>query len=259
VKRLLVTADDVGLHEGMTLGAIRAHRRGIVTACSIAATGSALDHAVDQLRDCPALDVGVHLVLADDYHRFLPGYLAGRVSPAAVEASLREQIERVLNRGLAVCHLNGHQHLHVLPSIFDVVVRLAREYGIAYVRIPDDRPRPAWTTPRRAAVSVLGRLARRAAAIARDAGLRTNDRTIGILDAGHLTAARLGALTAAIEGTAELVAHPGVDGEAIGRVFRWGYDWDGETAALCDETVRAALARAGVALTGVRGLRATPA
>jgi predicted glycoside hydrolase/deacetylase ChbG (UPF0249 family) len=259
VKRLLVTADDVGLHEGMTLGAIRAHRRGIVTACSVAATGPALDHAVEQLTGCPDLDVGVHLVVADGYRRFAARYFVGGVALPSVEASLRAQIERVLGRGLPVRHLNGHQHLHVLPSIFEIVVRLAREYGVGYVRVPDDRPRAGWTTPRHAAVRILGRFARRAAAVARAAGVRTNDHSLGILDAGHLTAARLVELTTAVNGTAELVTHPGIDGAAIGRVYRWRYAWDDETAALCDDSVRAALAGVGVALTDVRTLLATPA
>src|SRR5260370_24294876 len=49
-RRLIVTADDVGLHRGMTEGAIRAHRDGIVTACSVVASGVAFDDAVAPLR-----------------------------------------------------------------------------------------------------------------------------------------------------------------------------------------------------------------
>ena len=65
-KRLIVTADDVGLHRGMTEGAIRAHREGIVTACSVVANGVAFDDAVARLRDVPALEVGVHLTLVEE-------------------------------------------------------------------------------------------------------------------------------------------------------------------------------------------------
>jgi len=42
VKRLIVTADDVGLHRGMTDGALQAHETGIVTACSVVANGAAV-------------------------------------------------------------------------------------------------------------------------------------------------------------------------------------------------------------------------
>ena len=148
---LIVTADDVGLHPGMTEGAVRAHREGIVTACSIVANGAAFDDAVARLRDAPSLEVGVHLTLVEErpltamrfpkkYTSFVPLYLARMIGIAAIERELRAQIERVLSTGLPVTHLNGHQHLHVLPRIFRVVVALAREYGIPYVRIVDESP-----------------------------------------------------------------------------------------------------------------------
>ncbi|MBV8546255.1 MAG: ChbG/HpnK family deacetylase [Acidobacteria bacterium] len=53
MRRLIVTADDVGLHPGMTAGAIRAHRDGIVTACSLVANGVAFYDAVERLREVP--------------------------------------------------------------------------------------------------------------------------------------------------------------------------------------------------------------
>src|SRR5438270_7621569 len=65
-RRLVVTADDVGLHRGMTEGAIRAHREGIVTACSVVANGAAFYDAVERLRDVPSLEVGVHLTLVEE-------------------------------------------------------------------------------------------------------------------------------------------------------------------------------------------------
>ena len=65
LRRLIVTADDVGLHPGMTAGAIRAHRDGIVTACSLVANGVAFYDAVERLREVPSLEVGVHLTLVE--------------------------------------------------------------------------------------------------------------------------------------------------------------------------------------------------
>ena len=66
MKKLIVTADDVGLDRGMTAGAIEAHRNGIVTACSIVANGREFEDAVSRLRDCPRLEAGVHLTLVEE-------------------------------------------------------------------------------------------------------------------------------------------------------------------------------------------------
>ncbi|HEY4593438.1 MAG TPA: ChbG/HpnK family deacetylase, partial [Thermoanaerobaculia bacterium] len=151
MKTLVVTADDVGLHPGMTLGALRAHEQGIVTACSVVANGRALDDAIERLRDRPGLDAGVHLTfvggerplspqsqvrsLVGPDGAFLPGfrafaarYFLGRIDAAELEAELRRQIERLLAAGLQLVHLNSHQHLHVLPRIFNIVLELAEDY-----------------------------------------------------------------------------------------------------------------------------------
>jgi predicted glycoside hydrolase/deacetylase ChbG (UPF0249 family) len=241
VSTLVVTADDVGLHPGMTEGAIRAHRQGIVTACSLVANGVAFDDAVARLRDVPSLEVGVHLTLVEErpltairfpkkYTTFLPLYLTRFLSIEAIERELRAQIEKVTATGLPVTHLNGHQHLHVLPRIFAVVLRLAREYSIPYVRTVND----AGGTQRRLPLAALNALGRRAPG--------TNQRTIGVAAAGHLT--DVVPLLDHVTGVTELVTHPGVGVTG----YAWGYDWDAETRALCDPRLPEELAKRGIRL-----------
>src|SRR5204862_7483290 len=60
-------------------------------------------------------------------------YALGGIAAAEVEAELRRQIERLLAGGLTLAHVNSHQHLHVLPRVFEVVLRLAGEYRIPFV------------------------------------------------------------------------------------------------------------------------------
>lgn len=243
-RRLIVTADDVGLHRGMTEGAIRAHREGIVTACSVVAGGAAFDDAVARLRDVPTLEVGVHLTLVEErsltgmpfpkkYTSFVPLYALRAIGIGAIERELRAQIERVLATGLPVTHLNGHQHLHLMPRLFRLTARLAREYAVPYVRIVDDHGGAA----RGVAMSALGFLGRRARAPF------TNERTIGVAEAGHLR--DVTPLLAHVQGLTELVTHPGVNVSGYG----WGYAWEEETRALCDPRLREALAARGIELT----------
>jgi len=245
-RRLIVTADDVGLHPGMTEGAIRAHRDGIVTACSIVANGRAFEDAIARLRDVPSLDVGVHLTLVEEqsltgmrfprkYPAFVPLYLARVISLSDIERELRAQIERVAGSGLRVTHLNGHQHLHLLPRVFAVVAKLAMEFGIGYVRIVNESGGPA--VSRRLAISALSFLGRRARASF------TNERTIGVAGAGHL--GDVVPLLDRVGGLTELVTHPGVAVDG----YDWGYAWDAETRALCDQRLRPELESRGIALT----------
>ena len=77
-------------------------------------------------------------------------------------------------------------------------------------------------------------------------------RTIGVAEAGHLTAARIVELLDHVDGVTELVAHPGV---AVGGYAHWRYGWDEETRALCDPRVRDAVAARGIALIAPSALR----
>ena len=240
MKQLIATADDVGLDPGMTGGAIEAHRNGIITACSIVANGRAFDDAVARLREVPALEVGAHLTLVEE-RSLTTGELMPRnwmrflVSRRGdVEGELRLQIEKVLAAGLRVTHLNSHQHLHMLPAIFELVQRLAEEYGVPYVRVVHDRS---------------GRIGIRRALFSGVASTRNVRRstfgTIGAVDAGHLTADRIIRLLDHVDGTTELVAHPGLN---VSAYEHWHYAWDEETHALCDPRVKQAIVTNGIRL-----------
>lgn len=246
MKRLIVTADDVGLDRGMTAGAIEAHRNGIVTACSIVANGREFEDAVARLRDWPKLEVGVHLTLVEEKALTtgepMPGdwmrFLFSRFGD--IEGELRLQIERVLVSGLRITHLNGHQHLHQWPRVARIVRRLADEYGIGYVRIVNDRGGKR----RRLAIAALNSVG--AAVLGgSEAGESAHRHTIGVAEAGHLTSERIVDLLGHVDGVTELVAHPGLN---VGGYSHWRYDWDRETKALCDQRVLAAIAERGIEL-----------
>ncbi|HVT45206.1 MAG TPA: ChbG/HpnK family deacetylase [Thermoanaerobaculia bacterium] len=274
MKKLIVTADDVGIHRGMTDGALEAHRRGIVSACSLVACGRDFERAVGLLRGCLTLSVGAHLTLVEeepvlpassiptltrggrfhrDFRRFFLLYAAGRIDGREIECELRAQIDRIVAAGIRVDHLNGHQHLHLLPAIFRIVMRLAEEFEVPFVRVASDAGGTRRMAIRSLEVSVLngfGRFARSRFA----PPLLTTEATIGIEGAGHLTVRRIEVLLARISTTAELVVHPGVDNEDISRVYDWGYDWERELEALCDPSLREMIRREAIELASPRSL-----
>ena len=268
-RTLIVTADDVGLHPAITAGAIAAHVGGIVTACSVVAGGAALDDAVNRLAAHPRLAVGIHLTLtgappvADprtvhsllgsdgnllgSSAAFLARWARGGIRLDDVERELRAQLDRLQGAGLRIVHANGHQHLHVLPGVFDRVLRLCLAHGIGYVRMPVVGPTRGVPLPRRLALGALSVFASRARASTRER-LLTNDATLGIPCAGSLSATAIIEALPGIRGATELVAHPGVDDDALAATFGWGYRWERETAALCDPAVREAIDRNGIPL-----------
>ena len=252
MKRLIVTADDVGLHPGMTRGALAAHDHGIVTAVSVSPNGRAFEEAVELLKDRPRLEVGAHLTLVgerllsppekipsllglDGYPAFALRYALGRIRASELETELRAQLEKLLATGLEIVHLNSHQHLHVLPRVLDIVLELAQEHGIPAVRIPNE-PQVSFTLRglQIAALNALGRNAQ--------------FRTVGVMVAGHLNPERLRRCLDQVVGRTELVCHPGLGNAELAAAYSWGYEWEEETAALCDPTLPDLLREKGISL-----------
>ena len=155
-RSLRVTADDLGLHEAIDDGIFEAYDRGIVTHASLLAAGPAFNHAVSGLRARPGLRAGLHLSLCDlppltsgfpPSRLFRDGRYAsafhvaaalatGELSAAAVEAEVAAQAARLAGAGVAIEHLDGHQHVHILPHVAPAAIRACLRHGIGRVRVP---------------------------------------------------------------------------------------------------------------------------
>ncbi|HYX70921.1 MAG TPA: ChbG/HpnK family deacetylase, partial [Terriglobales bacterium] len=161
-----MNADDFGMAESINEGILEAHRCGIVTSTTLLANGSAFDAAVAMARSAPKLGVGVHLNLTQgapvadpaqvrslldgngEFARtpaaLLRGLVYGSVRLDEVERELSAQIEKVRVAGVAITHLDGHKHVHMLPRAFPVVLGLAKRFGIPGVRRATERAGGMW-------------------------------------------------------------------------------------------------------------------
>lgn len=154
------------------------------------------------------------------------GILAGgRRAAEAVEREWRAQIELISSHGVAVLWLDSHRHVHHLPGLAGLAIRLAVECGAGRVRaavLPDRFSRPSGP--------FLDLLGRRFAAKARAAGLTVPRCMAGFGASGRLSREYLEGL-ALPAGECELVAHP-----ATAPV--WSGGQPGELALLCSEWFR---------------------
>ena len=133
-RRLIVTADDFGLTEGVNRAIIHAHTEGVVTSASLMVNGQAVDSAVALARQNPTLDIGLHLNLTNK-----PFGFALSAGAKDLEAPIRSQIELALGTGLNISHIDGHKHVHVIPAVLSVLRRVAPEYGIRALRTMNAR------------------------------------------------------------------------------------------------------------------------
>jgi hopanoid biosynthesis associated protein HpnK len=270
---LVVNADDFGLSEGINRGIERCFRAGLLRSASLMPNGAAWADALETAARNPGLGVGVHLSLVDEpalaardqlgglvdasgrlpgsYQDFVRGFMRGRFGKPQVAAEIAAQLERVRAAGLRPTHLDSHQHLHLLPSVLEIVIGAAREAGIRVVRVPAESGAPGGGAglARRMQLRLLGQMARSGAGRLHQAGLRSADHFWGLAQSGALDEPSLLAIISRLApGVNELMCHPGDSDPATAARYPWGYHWDQEAAALCAEPVQEALRERGVKL-----------
>lgn len=281
---MIVNADDLGWTEGVNRGIAEAHRKGIVTSASLLANGAALLSGVELARAAPALGVGVHLNLSDgqpvaprDLVTSLlndQGELEGRPESLLLRLArrsvlLREieqewdaQIHKARELGIAPTHLDGHRHVHMLPGLFEIALRLAKKHGIAAIRISHEESslRAALSAGAKQKGSVVIRqgvqarglklLAPDAHEKAERAGIAAADYFCGIAQTGEMTRGGLLRLLEILpEGTTELMCHPGyVDADLRKSATRLQASRQAELEILTDAEIRNLVASQGIRL-----------
>ncbi len=265
-KQVIFTADDFGLCTEVNEAIEVAHRDGALSAASLMVAAPAASDAVARARRMPRLRVGLHLTLVDG-RSLLPAHEipdlvdgSGAFSTRLVAASvrwffslaaraqlrreIRAQFEAFRATGLALDHVNAHNHIHLHPTVLGMMLDIAPEFGSPAIRLPLERP-AGFIAP------WLWLMRRRL----RAAGLRHNDGLVGLRASGHLTAGRvLAALNSLGEGVTEFYFHPAIRTTAALEGAAPGYDRTGELAALTSSEVAQKLAGLGLKPLGYRDL-----
>ncbi|XP_077015227.1 carbohydrate deacetylase [Tamandua tetradactyla] len=287
--RLVVTADDFGYCPRRDEGIVEAFLAGTVTSVSLLVNGAAAESAAGLART-HGIPTGLHANLSEGCpvgparpgassllgpKGFFLGKMGFREALAAGVVALpqvREELEAQLSRfrelmGRNPTHVDGHQHVHVLPGVCQVFAEALQACGVCFTRLPLERGVggcPWLEAAARAFACAVERDARAAVVPFSRHGLRWTDAFLGLSTCGrHMSPHRVsGALARALEGipedhvlTAELMAHPGYPsvppaggcGEGPD-AFSCSWERLHELRVLTAPTLRARLAQDGVQL-----------
>jgi chitin disaccharide deacetylase len=216
MKRVIVTGDDFGLAVPVNEAIIEAHERGILTTASLMVGGEAAADAVRRAQQLPSLKVGLHLVLVEGQpalpreqvpdlvdrqgqfqtHLFRAGvnYFFRPGIRRQLESEIRAQFDAFRGTGLALDHVNAHNHFHLHPTVFDLLLKVGRDYGLKSVRFPNEPPLVSWRCSQKGLGLKLANHLFLAPWMSlmkkrlRDAHLRFNDFIFGLTDSGAMTA-----------------------------------------------------------------------
>lgn len=156
-RLLIINADDFGMCNSTNEAIMRALREGLVRSTTLMVPCPWALHAMHFLADHPEIPFGIHLTVISDPldYRWGPvtswekvpslvdptGYfynfdampvLRAQAKLDQLEVEFRAQIETVLAAGLKPTHLDWHAlRFDDRTDIFDLMIRLAIEYGLA--------------------------------------------------------------------------------------------------------------------------------
>ena len=268
-SRLIFTADDFGLSEGVNEAVERASRDGVLTHASLMVAGPAAADAVSRARRLPGLSVGLHLVAVEG-----PAVLPRAKIPHLVDATgwfpadqpalglrytfspaMRRELAREIEAqfavfaatGLPLSHADAHKHMHLHPYVGRLLIETGRRYGLRRVRVPAEPPALLRSLGETVglgsrALDLWSWLLRRQV---RAAGMVAPDAVFGVKWSGHMTEARVLRLLRAKpwvrgeEGSLmELYCHPATSRDALLQRRMPEYEHTAELAALLSPVVR---------------------
>ena len=152
VKKIILNADDLGFSKGVNGAILKANTEGYLSHASLMANTKHFDHAIAEiLPNCPQLKVGVHVNLTCAAALLSENILSinGELKNTFVTLLFRRKTKRVLEdlekeielqilkikkAGVNISHIDGHEHVHIIPSINKIVRKLAKKHNIQRVR-----------------------------------------------------------------------------------------------------------------------------
>ena len=250
---LFIVADDLGLAESVNDGIIFLLKESKINGASLMASSEAFQDAIDKIKTMDSPNIGIHFVLVEEkpltsmvlprnHKKFFIKYVLGLIKLADIEKELRNQLNKVTNIGIRPQFMNSHQHLHLLPGIMDICIKLAIEYDIPYIRIVNE---PVNLSDgklfRKTQLAFLNFLSSMAKKKIRKAGLQSNDFFVGFVNAGNLSEKDINKAKKLAEKypdkVIELGCHLGYEDEELKRKYKhWGnYNWERELELLTND------------------------
>ncbi len=158
---VIFNADDFGISQGVNDAILKAHTEGILNSTSLMINQDFALDAIQKAKQMPALKVGLHINLTNQkpasnptqiphlvdkngyfkngfVNLFILSFLHPKMLRKEVYIEIKAQIEKYLQSGLKLNHLDSHRHVHLIPPVFKAVKQLAEEYNVSRIRVMNE-------------------------------------------------------------------------------------------------------------------------
>lgn len=268
VKKLIITADDLGLTPEINKGIYKAHQAGLLTCAALLMNAPATDQGIEIARELKTLETGLHLSIVEgislrnkrstvtdeiDYFKgniclirhwkeFAKKFYLGKINNKELEEELELQFQLFLKNFDNIPFLNGTQHLHVLPGVWDIVLKLSLKYQVKAIRLPAlSMPNSTWLNIKSLFLlpfQLFGEIARRDL---KGTNIKVASNVFGMQYSGKINERKfLKLIRSAPFRASEIVMHPGYACSQLRHNLPWSYetfDWEMERKTLTSPDV----------------------
>ncbi|MDX2003075.1 MAG: ChbG/HpnK family deacetylase [Chitinophagales bacterium] len=250
---LIVNADDFGLHPAIDEAILQIAEAGNITAVSVSSNGKSYNP--EKVRDLSQhASIGAHITWVGEAWLTQPyrfeswkeliwrSITGGKAFQKALWEEAEAQLGLLLQAGIAIDHLDSHQHVHVFPSIWPVIQKLSKNYQISFIRCP-------WAhSPALMRSGISGRMLHRFAKAHRENGFHFS--CAGIRLAGNYSLALLEKELSICSGQdTMLIMHPGHNNQQLNQHYgHWHFNWEQEYETLMHPDFNQLVAKYGFQL-----------
>lgn len=156
-NKIIFNADDFGISLGVNAAIKKAYVDGILNSASLMVNQKYAKDAVGLAAQMPDLKLGLHVNLTNEMPttdpkeiplltgkdgKFKNGFLKllllsifkSKALKKEIETETEAQILKALKMGVQIEHIDSHRHVHMIPLIFEVFLKLKQKYNINRIR-----------------------------------------------------------------------------------------------------------------------------
>jgi len=268
-KKIIVTGDDLGIAQEINKGILESYKNGILTSSALLMNAPYTKEGVEIALRNPGLEVGIHLSIVEgislrgekstvtdnlcyfndkvclikDWKSFLKLYILGRINFSELEEELELQIIKFLEYFRDIPFVNGTQHMHILPKVWKIILKLCLKYNVKAIRVPSlEYPSSLWLNKRLPFLIPFQLLGEKAKCGLKKTNIKSPKRVIGMQYSGKISETILLKIFKNLpDKIVEIVIHPGYESMSLRTNLPWAYanfDWDTERYALQSEKVK---------------------
>jgi chitin disaccharide deacetylase len=255
LKKLIISGDDFGLHSSINEAIEKGFQEGVLTSASILVNGKKFDEAVRISKRNPKLGIGLHFniieglsiageknvssivdekgLFFDSHNTLAKKIIIGKAKLEEIELELDAQINYCNKSGLSITHIDSHRHLHMLPEVYKLVVKVSNKYGINKFRyLNPPLVDISVSINFKIILSIFFKIIKNRFT----KNVITPDYFLGFFNSGNLKYNYIHDVLKKIKsGIIEIGFHPGLDNEILTNTFStwnnyydYSFDWEGD-------------------------------